>query len=391
MKCQNQGYIQAYLDGELSREERKEFSFHLEQCSECQMKLEEENKLENWTHLAIDESMKSPLNDIEIDTDTAWQRFENQLHASKNAPKTSTSQPKREKRSQNKMGKYKKWFVGTAAAVVIAGSLTLPQVQATAGEFLSIFRVDKFELVKLTQSDLQEIESWIGSNGTGEMNIKGIGSLRIDDEDNRQQYYFETAEAAAKEGYKIPKLPEGYNINGISISPEFNLSATLDTDKANKLLSQLNAETSFDNELDGKEFSIKIPQSINTHFTIEGESNLKNISYLKSESPEMTVPEGVNVNELRTSILSLPFIPENVKQQLASINDWQRTLPIPVVEQGAERVSKATVQGEEAIVYEGEYDTYVIWQKDGMLHHLRTYSEGKNIKDELISLANQIN
>lgn len=36
MTCYEMGSIQSYIDGELSREERKQFIKHLDKCKECQ-------------------------------------------------------------------------------------------------------------------------------------------------------------------------------------------------------------------------------------------------------------------------------------------------------------------------------------------------------------------
>ncbi|MCC3377979.1 zf-HC2 domain-containing protein, partial [Cohnella sp. REN36] len=68
---------------------------------------------------------------------------------------------------------------GAAAAGIVLGSFTIPQVQVAASSFLSIFRVDQVEMVKLTQTDISEIENWMANGENGVKEIKGIGKVWI--------------------------------------------------------------------------------------------------------------------------------------------------------------------------------------------------------------------
>ncbi|MFT9848717.1 anti-sigma factor [Aneurinibacillus sp. REN35] len=390
MKCPNEGFLQSYLDGEVDREARKRFSSHLQHCTACRSRMEEIKKLEQWAELALQEALPQPsAEDVQIDTEAAWKRFEKRIQS----PSSITTR-KREGKSMNKS--YKKLLTGAAAAGIVLGSFTIPQVQVAASSFLSIFRVDQVEMVKLTQTDISEIENWMANGENGVKEIKGIGKVWIDEKDAEQQaqQHFNKAEEAEKAGHAIPAAPKGFAFAGLDISPTFQIHAQLDTEKANALLKQVKAKTFFDEKLDNKPFSIAVPEMKNYHFNSEATSKngpVSQLNYGIVGAPEIKVPEEVNMDELRNTLLSLPFIPQNVKQQLAGIKDWQRTLPIPYVEDSKNQMRSVTVQGVKGFAYKTEYQTFLIWQKGDKIHHLEMYDDKKEKSiDALIALANQL-
>ena len=73
MTCYEMGSIQSYIDGELSREERKQFIKHLDKCKECQNLLIELTELSQWENSTL--AHETP--EINIDVEKAWQTFKN--------------------------------------------------------------------------------------------------------------------------------------------------------------------------------------------------------------------------------------------------------------------------------------------------------------------------
>lgn len=70
------GFIQAYIDGELSDRTRKEFTKHIDTCSACQELLLEITKLNQWEDVKLEEATVHSSKEIEIDVDQAWKVFE---------------------------------------------------------------------------------------------------------------------------------------------------------------------------------------------------------------------------------------------------------------------------------------------------------------------------
>ncbi|WP_139488887.1 zf-HC2 domain-containing protein [Brevibacillus dissolubilis] len=390
MTCQEIGFVQAYMDGELSRDERKEFARHLERCPSCQKLVGELDQLEKWTQMAIKESRYDQPSAQEIDTKAAWERFQASLAHTHKGSGAAYETDQHMNRSWNTMKKtYKNWIVGTSAAAVLFGAFSIPQVQAVASDVLSIFRVNQVEFIKLTESDMHDIASWFDNNAAGEQEIKGIGKIWTKEAKNREPQFFDTAEQAKKAGYTLPAVPAGYQGRSFSISQAFTVYAQLDTEKANKLLRQLKADTQFDDKLNGKEFSLTVPQSIGMMLTKADQAPTTHISYDVINAPEIQAPKDVDLNSLRDTVLSLPFIPENVKRQLGDIEDWKHTLPIPYMEGNGDHLKEIKINGTQAILYQNEHDASLVWQKDGKLHKLHMNGQSINT-NQLIEIAKEL-
>ena len=386
MKCQDIGFIQAYLDGELNRDERKQYIQHLDQCKSCQQKLEEMSKLNQWGQVVLDDEFTNVGQDVDIDVDRAWNTFEQNIQNHK-TEETNSEEAKKKGRWHNMKKSSKRWITAAAAAAVVCVSLTVPEVRAGASNLLSIFRVKDVQLVQLTDSDLHEIEGWISKTEEGEKSIKGIGKIGIKDNGSKKDAHFQSEQQAREAGYAVPKMPNGYRVTSVDANPSFIMQFELDTEKANKLLKQLQSNTQFESALNGKQFSITVPESVRTQ--IEAESNV--FSYNVIDAPKISVPEGVDVAKLQKTVLELPIIPGNVKTQLAGIQDWTHTLPIPYVAKDA-KVSETKVQGVKAVLYNTDYENVLIWEKDGKMHMVEQHKgQGKDLNaNDLMKLANEL-
>ncbi|MGG2017982.1 anti-sigma factor family protein [Bacillus sp. S10(2024)] len=390
MKCQDIGFIQAYLDGELNRNERKQYIQHLDQCKSCQQKLEEMSKLNQWGQVVLDDEFTNVGQEIDIDVERAWNTFEQNIQNHK-TEETNSKEIKKKGRWENMKKSSKRWITAAAAAAVVCVSLTVPEVRAGASSLLSIFRVKDVQFVQLTDSDLREIEGWISKTEEGEKSIKGIGKIGIKDNGSKKDAHFQSEQQAREAGYAVPKVPNGYRVTNVDVNPSFIMQFELDTEKANKLLKQLQSNTQFESALNGKQFSVTVPESVRTQIEIEGDRASSGFSYNVIDTPKISVPEGVDVAKLQKTVLELPIIPGNVKTQLAGIQDWTHTLPIPYVAKDA-KVSETSVQGVKAVLYNTEYENVLIWEKDGKMHMIEQHKEqGKDMNaSNLMKLANEL-
>ena len=98
----------------------------------------------------------------------------------------------------------------------------------------------------------------------------------------------------------------------------------------------------------------------------------------ESRGPELVVPDGVDAAQLRDVLVNLPFLPENVRTQLAAVKDWQSTLIIPSVDGTAHDI---TIDGTPAVLVSPKSaardlrakmgplpdSATVIWNQDGVI------------------------
>ncbi|WP_237979707.1 DUF4179 domain-containing protein [Bacillus thuringiensis] len=138
MKCYDIGFIQTYIDGELSHDIRKEFTKHLDTCEACQDLLVEINKLNQWENVMLDEESANSPQEIKIDVEQAWKTFENR---SKLDNVSNINHKKQQKKGMfTNMSKKSKRFIYTAVAgAALFTAAMIPQVQVAATNVASYF------------------------------------------------------------------------------------------------------------------------------------------------------------------------------------------------------------------------------------------------------------
>lgn len=377
MTCHNTGMLQAYLDGEISRDQKKQIMSHLESCQTCRKNLEELQQL----HFFCKEALES--SDAAVDTEKAWATFEKNLQNARDRKPVEHTAPIKRKGWRTLKTKTKRLIVSGAVAAALLSSLASPQVRVEANQFLSLFRVDQFEMVTLTQNDLEEIEDWVSENQDGTLDLKGIGQLEMS-KGAGEAKHFDSAQSAEQAGHPVASF-NGFDVVNVSVVPASIITFTLQVEKANQLLEQLGSDHQFESSLNGKPFSIATSEAVHTDYESEGQ----HISYIHTRSPEINVPQGVSIEELRATLLSLPFLPENVKSQLAGIDNIESTLPIPYAETEGSEMKEVRIGDARGYAVESAEHSYLVWQENGAIHSI--FTERNMVAGELVKLGEQVN
>ena len=144
----NEGTLRAYLDGELSLEERREAQQMLAASAEARAALARlKQDREDFTHLLDD---LAPTPEELPSSGRAWQRF--QAHSRFQPAQNSDSGMKERLRAMvNKpvLQRYRSAIVAGAVVILAVGSLGFAPVRALAGDFLQLFRVEKMQVVEV--------------------------------------------------------------------------------------------------------------------------------------------------------------------------------------------------------------------------------------------------
>ncbi|AWC34748.1 MULTISPECIES: DUF4179 domain-containing protein [Bacillus cereus group] len=138
MKCNDIGFIQTYIDGELSHDTRKEFTKHLDTCEACQDLLVEISKLNQWENVMLDEESAYSPQELKIDVEQAWKTFENR---SKLDNVSNINHKKQQKKGLfTNINKKSKRFIYTAVASIgLFTTAMIPQIQVAATNVASYF------------------------------------------------------------------------------------------------------------------------------------------------------------------------------------------------------------------------------------------------------------
>ncbi|HDR4425620.1 TPA: DUF4179 domain-containing protein [Bacillus cereus] len=138
MTCYEMGSIQSYIDGELSREERKQFIKHLDKCKKCQNLLIELTELNQREHSTLAEEKLHETPEINIDVEKAWQTF-NGYNQTNNVLSTNQTIERKQGVFSNMNKKSKRFMYTSVAAVGIFTIAMIPQVQVAATNIASYF------------------------------------------------------------------------------------------------------------------------------------------------------------------------------------------------------------------------------------------------------------
>lgn len=255
-----------------------------------------------------------------------------------------------------------------AAAIILscAFSLSFAPVRSAAAQFLSIFRVNKVETVKLTPADLSKLQQAMREGG--KVTLADLGEVQYTKKSSSGTISAEEAKKSVDFNFRLPAyLPEGFALREIDRTAGGTAGFTLDTKKTNQVLKTLGGSTFLPDALNGNTFTLTLPVVLSAEYSGPG-----HLTVSQARSPELAAPGDTSVNAIRDALLSLPILPANLKNQLASINDWQHTFLVPDVNGSAREVSVDGSQGVFVSPPSGleiaNQTSALVWQKDGVVY-----------------------
>jgi hypothetical protein len=351
----DEGRLLAYADGEASPEERDEIAAHVQECGDC----------------------AATLARVESDREFATQALRRLEPAAEVIPlpvqvETAPREPVR---------RFRWSAVAAAAAIVLVlSAMAFTPVRSMAAGLLKVFRVQNVQTIDLSQADMQNISAALKS-GEGHIDLKSMGEVWIDGAGSQpKQVTLGEAQAAVDFPVKLP--------SGMPAEPKISLQQAqtyrfkLNVAAINKALKYYGSDQTLPSSIDGKVFSVEVPAIVLAEYTDPTLTSSnpdipQQIAVGQARSPELVVPDGVNAAELRSVLLSLPFIPQSVRDQLAAMTDWESTLVIPNVGGSSRSISldgvRAVVVRPEGPFVEGRNGgelpatTTVIWNDNGVV------------------------
>ena len=372
-----EGTLRAYVDGELGAEARATAERHLTGCEGCRVALAAVADDAGWAAAALDAPWRAAGGPA-AGLGAAWRRVAvmaagraepitggaAEAHASAHdgAAAAASGAPGIDARARRGGGgddpqataaarasagrwrPHPRLLGGVAAAAVIAASLAVPQVRAAAGDFLQIFRPQQFQVVTLSPTDVQAIQHALATAQGGSVDISGIATVRVTPPDVRP-VAIQPAGASAAAGFPVmvpTPAPAGYTLASSTLTQERTVRFQLHAAGINALLASLGSSDRVPASLDGRIVTLVQPATVALHYQAPGRGG---VTVLQTQTPELEVPSGVDVAGLRQTLLGLPFLPADVRQQLAAIQDWQHTAVIPGIAGVSTPVSVGAAQG----------------------------------------------
>ncbi|HBX23053.1 MAG TPA: hypothetical protein DEF34_05395 [Desulfotomaculum sp.] len=351
--CYDEGILQAYIDDQLESALWWEITRHLERCATCRSNLDELRSNDMFVQECLsifptDAFSTSPVARTHLNVVPQGRR---------------SILLKIIGRKFDFMNQYKKLAAVAAMAAVMFTAFSLPAVRSVASEFLTVFRVESVQTINISTTDIQDLEKAF-QEGAGKVDIENFGKIEVTGK--RESVPVTPAEATEAVNFDL-KLPGPANYN----EPELHkitghsVKLTLAVDNINAMLQALGSTQMLPAELDGQSFSMDVPTGIMATYQSDGNK----LFVAQSRSPEIKTSSGVDVKVIRDALLSIPALPENLRQQLLAINDLKHTLLIPNLDGSSQEVTVNGTTGVLITAGEGVNDTQsLVWQQNGVIY-----------------------
>lgn len=371
--CYDEGILQACIDGELNSEQMREITRHINQCPICRKKIEELRS----NDVFVQDRLASLLS---VDSTTIVSNKVAKIPVDSEVDETN------KKWGMKKLMKFRKIIATAATAAILFTAFSFPAVRSMASEFLTVFRMEKVQTITISTEDLKDFEKAL-QDGASKVDIDNFGKVEvIDKQESVVPVTMAEASAAVDFDVKLPQ-PEGYEGPQLEKMTGNSLSLTLDVQKVNSLLQTLGSTKLLPENLNGQTFTMHMPTAIIATYKTATDK----IMFAQARSPELKAPSNVDALAIRDALLSVPALPESMRNQLRAVQDWQHTVLIPNIDGTSKDVS---VNGSQGVFIDnssqhGNSNTmkFLVWQQDGVIYTI----SGTNLDEaSALTIAKQM-
>jgi anti-sigma factor RsiW len=419
MRCVDEGQLRAYLDGEVSEAEEAVIAAHLGDCAACDRRCQElaEGALATSTVLAA--WLPAPAGDQTSADDerrasAALARFQATIREDardNGVARGSWFDQLKEQMTQMMKRltapRLRPALSAIAAVAILAIAFTVTPVASLADQLTKTFRVQQFAAIavhvpgmtslpqpqSVDPAQLDQLRQMLAPLGTPTTNITHDTARQVADVAAAQAFLAQHGATLQVPG-KVPTAFDGKTAQ-YGVADPTSSTYVLNVAVAKQYLSMLNSpELSalpWPNGVDQLTFGLDTPAAAvsvygdqTQGFGILQMANLPNSG--PGAGPALHLPDELDVNAFRTALLALPGLPQDTVNQVKNVQDWDRTLIIPVPEDATTK--NVSIKGNAGLlIVDGQgRGSVVIWQADGQL-----FAVGGTLSEaDILSIANNL-
>ncbi len=368
MECLDAGSLRAYLDEELAPGQRAAAAAHLDQCPACRQELarlaaQREAAGTALAALAPGEGEASPP----VVALRAWRQ--------RRAARTGLWQ--RMQGGVTAMGEgswWRSWRSAAAALalVVIVAGVVLTPAGTVLGDWLSVFRAEKFAPVTIDPSKMDTANA-------PKLDPSQMGEFKVKVEPQHRQ----VADLGAAQGtvdFKLRSLksvPAGLAAQpGVFTNTTGDVTYVFDLAKTKAALAAQGINVQLPADLDGATVRVYVPASVQLLYK-GGSGSESGLFFYQGRSPTLELPGALDTPQMRDLFFQLSGLPPELIDQLKAMSQSNTTVPVPVLKGDSSRTvtvdgtqgllvdHKPTMAGDNALA-----GSYLVWQKDGVVYLL---------------------
>jgi hypothetical protein len=229
------------------------------------------------------------------------------------------------------VSRWRPVLVGAAFVVVGAVALSVPAVRAQARNFLELFRIKRFAAVPV---DMQRVNK-LQAQG---LDIKTLVSDQVEflEQPGEPQVVADVREAESITGFPVlqpRQLPRDVTLAETRVAGAASFRATIDTSKIDQVAQALGVtDLEIPHEVNGARVDVKTHPAVVLRYTRGKDSFLLS----QSQSPEIALPQGVDLARLGAIGLQLGGMSASEAQLFARKIDWRTTVLVPVPAMGGD-------------------------------------------------------
>lgn len=265
------------------------------------------------------------------------------------------------------MIRYRKWAIASVALIALVGLFCLDPVRGLAANALQIFRMDQVQVVHFDPAEVQQLANTLRTSGQ-KIDLDSLGAFA---NESLQDCRLVNADAAMIGDKRISlpaKIGSLTRTGSLELEQGFKLLATPKVAAINSMLAGLGSRSPLPTSLDGRTFTLQVSGTVSATYTQPGMAN--GVSLHRSLSPVLTVPDGVDVEQVRKALLDIPVLPEGMRSTLAGVDIHGNTLLIPDfgASQYAGSAKEVTVNGNPGVLITlpNSGHTALIWMQSGI-------------------------
>ncbi len=361
MSC-DRGRLIAYRDGVLSVAESEEMGAHLASCSDCRAEL---SRLEQRS-VEIDELLDALDPAVEPDSQRALAEVHHALGLGSMGAMRNTIGRFNMGSSSRAQRRWKLAIASVAAVAVVAVVFSFAPAREVAADFLSIFRVQSFEVVPVDETQQDRLDSFAAIIDEG--GLLEPEFLREPSEPVSVEGPAEASDLAGFDVRVLTDLPEDVSLVKMEVAtgPHMRFEADRQTANAALVLAGITDVTLPD--IDTFTLEADIRSVVVQEYTVEGES----LTVVQSPDPLVELPPGVPPEVLGRAYLQFLGVPTDSASVLAAEIDWTSTFVLPMPEDDVS-YHEVEVDGSPALLLRTRYqsgkrqESMLLWQKDGVV------------------------
>jgi len=233
-------------------------------------------------------------------------------------------------RAQEPVAGPREWprrmLAATAAVILVGAAISVPAVRASVARFVSLFRVVNFVAVPVDASRIDRLQAEDLQIGT----LVGEHVQVLQDPGPPVQVA-SVADAAAAAGMAVATpqwLPSDTKIIETAVVGERVVRVTASSQRLQQVMDALGiTDLTAPAGLDGHVVDVRVPPVVMIRYDHQDKRRSR---LFQARTPQLTLPEGVDVQALGEIGLRILGLPAQEASQFARAIDWHTTLVVPV-------------------------------------------------------------